>query len=229
MRLYFTAHGRASKILFLEVTALMIAIVFFAEVAFAHKIHIYAWVKGDTVYTQSYSGGKKPVKNGKILVLDNDENTILTGMTDSKGEFSFKIPKESELKVVIDDGMGHRAHWTIPLAEVKNGEVKNVEHEHEVKETDTMPESTRQNKVQKQEAAVTENHLQSPCLSSEELKGVVEKVVDEKMQEVVAKLDKAAKDDNGPAVTDILGGIGYILGLVGIGAYFNYRRKRSEP
>jgi nickel transport protein len=227
MRLSFTANGRASKILFLEVTALMIAIVFFAEVAFAHKIHIYAWVKGDTVYTQSYSGGKKPVKNGKILVLDNDENTILTGMTDSKGEFSFKIPKESELKVVLDDGMGHRAHWTIPLAEVKNGEVKNVEHEHEVKETDTMPESTRQNKVQKLEAVVMENHLQSPCLSSEELKEVVERVVDKKMQEVVAKLDKAVKDDNGPAVTDILGGIGYILGLVGIGAYFNYRRKKE--
>jgi nickel transport protein len=228
MRLSFTANGRASKILFLEVTALMIATVFFAEVAFAHKIHIYAWVKEDTVYTQSYSGGKKPVKNGKILVLDNDENTILTGMTDSKGEFSFKIPKESELKVVLDDGMGHRAHWTIPLAEVKNGEVKNVEHEHEVKETDTMPESTRQNKVQKLEAVVMENHLQSPCLSSEELKEVVERVVDKKMQEVVAKLDKAVKDDNGPAVTDILGGIGYIFGLVGIGAYFNYRRKRSE-
>ena len=47
------------------------------------------------------------------------------------------------------------------------------------------------------------------------------------MQEVVAKLDKLVKDDNGPAVTDILGGIGYILGLVGIGAYFNYRKKKE--
>jgi nickel transport protein len=227
MRLYFTTHGRASKILFLEVTALMMAIVFFAEGAFAHKIHIYAWVKGDTVYTQSYAGGKKAVKNGKILVLDNDENTILTGMTDSKGEFSFKIPKESELKVVIDDGMGHRAHWTIPLDEVKNDEVTNVEHEHEVKEADTMPVSTRQNKVHKHEAIVMKNHLQSSCLSSEELTEVVERVLDKKMQEVVAKLDKAVKDNSEPTVTDILGGIGYILGLVGIGAYFNYRRKKE--
>jgi nickel transport protein len=226
MRLSFTAHGRSGKILFLEVTALMIAIVFFAEVAFAHKIHIYAWVKGDTVYTQSYAGGKKAVKNGKILVLDNDENTILTGMTNSKGEFSFKIPKESELKVVIDDGMGHRAHWTIPIDEVRNVEHK---HEHEVKETDAMPVPTRQNKVQKQEAVVMVNHLQSPCLSSEELKKVVERVVDKKMKVVVAKFDKAMKDNSESTITDILGGIGYILGLVGIGAYFNYRRKRSEP
>ncbi len=235
MRVSFAMYGRARKILLLEVTALMIAIVFFAEFAFAHKIYIYAWVKGDTVYTQSYAGGKKAVKNGKILVLDNNENTILTGMTDSKGEFSFKIPKESELKVVLDDGMGHRANWTIPVDEVKNVEVKDVDHqhehqhEHEAKETDAILVSTRPNRAQKQEAVVMENNLQSPCLSSEELESVVEKVVEKKMQEVVAKLDKAVKDDNGPTVTDILGGIGYIFGLVGIGSYFNYRRKKERP
>ncbi len=226
MRFSFIAHGRANKVLLLEVMVLMISIVFFAEFAFAHKIYIYAWVKGDTVYTQSYYGGKNAVKDGKILVLDNDENTILTGMTDSKGEFSFKIPKESELKVVLDDGMGHRAHWTIPLDEVKNVEHQH-KHENELKEPDTMLVSTRKNKVPKQEELVMENHLQSPCLSSEELKEVVERVLDKKMQEVVAKLDNAVKDNSEPTVTDILGGIGYILGLVGIGAYFNYRRKKE--
>ncbi len=89
-----------------------------------------------------------------------------------------------------------------------------------------MPVPTRQNKVQKREAVVMVNHLQSPCLSSEELKKVVERVVDKKMQETVAKFDNALKDSE-PTVTDILGGIGYILGLVGIGAYFNYRRKKE--
>jgi nickel transport protein len=32
----------------------------------------------------------------------------------------------------------------------------------------------------------------------------------------------------GPSVSDILGGIGYIFGLMGVGAYFNYRHKLAE-
>jgi len=33
--------------------------------------------------------------------------------------------------------------------------------------------------------------------------------------------------DRGPTVSEILGGIGYILGLMGVGAYFHYRRKKD--
>jgi nickel transport protein len=32
---------------------------------------------------------------------------------------------------------------------------------------------------------------------------------------------------SGPSVTDILGGIGYIFGLIGVAAYFNAKRRKS--
>jgi hypothetical protein len=31
-----------------------------------------------------------------------------------------------------------------------------------------------------------------------------------------------------PAVSDIFGGIGYITGLVGVGVYFNFRKKKKQ-
>jgi nickel transport protein len=34
--------------------------------------------------------------------------------------------------------------------------------------------------------------------------------------------------DPGPAIPDILGGIGYIIGLIGIGAYFKNRKKADS-
>ena len=36
----------------------------------------------------------------------------------------------------------------------------------------------------------------------------------------------AASQEKGPSMSEIIGGIGYILGLVGLGAYVRYRKER---
>jgi nickel transport protein len=40
-------------------------------------------------------------------------------MTNENGEFSFKIPKKTDLKIVIDTGEGHRGEWTIAASEIE--------------------------------------------------------------------------------------------------------------
>jgi nickel transport protein len=62
--------------------------------AHAHKVTIFAWAEGDTVYTESkFSGGKK-VRNGKVEVFDNAGTLLLAGRTGDDGEFSFRAPKK---------------------------------------------------------------------------------------------------------------------------------------
>ena len=47
--------------------------------AYAHKVMIFAWVDGGTVFTQSkFSGGKK-VKSGNILVYNTKGEKIIEG------------------------------------------------------------------------------------------------------------------------------------------------------
>jgi nickel transport protein len=85
----------------------------------AHRVNLFAWVEGDTVYVESkFSGGKK-VKTGKIIVTDLEGSELLTGTTSENGEFSFKVPKKTELKIVLVAGTGHRAEWTIPASEIE--------------------------------------------------------------------------------------------------------------
>jgi nickel transport protein len=60
----------------------------------------------------------------------------------------------------------------------------------------------------------------------EEIKAVVEKVLDEKLEPMQLRLAESQK--RGPGITEILGGIGYIVGLMGIAIYFN-NRKKAEP
>jgi hypothetical protein len=84
----------------------------------AHRVNLFAWVEGDTVYVESkFSGGKK-VNAGRITVMDAEGVELLTGTTDAQGEFSFKIPEKTDLKIVLSAGEGHRAEWTVSAAEM---------------------------------------------------------------------------------------------------------------
>jgi nickel transport protein len=98
--------------------SVMCALSFSIKTAGAHGVSVFAWVEGDRVYVESkFSGGKK-VKAGKIIVTDSQGTELLTGTTDENGEFSFKVPKKTELKIVLLAGTGHRAEWTIAAGEI---------------------------------------------------------------------------------------------------------------
>jgi len=106
--------------------AVRISILLTGSTANAHRVTIFAWVEGETIYTKSkFSGGKKVV-GGDILVYDAHENRLLTGKTDEKGEFSFKVPKKEALKVVLQAGAGHRGEWMIPADEIQPGSTDSV-------------------------------------------------------------------------------------------------------
>jgi hypothetical protein len=89
------------------------------EAADAHRVNLFAWVEGDTVYVEAKFSGGKTVKAGKIIVTDPRGTEILKGTTNENGEFSFKVPQKTDLKIVLIAGAAHRAEWTISRAEIE--------------------------------------------------------------------------------------------------------------
>jgi len=168
--------------------------------ALAHKVTIFAWVDGDTVYTQSKFSGGKRVKGALVLVFDSEGNQLLEGKTDEKGEFSFKVPKKTDLKIVLKASMGHMAQWKIPAEEI-----------------------TAVDEVSGSRAA--EASPTTFSLSRQEVRDLIDKSLDEKLQPIVNML--ADSLDRGPRVTEVIGGIGYIFGLVGVALYFTSRKKKE--
>ena len=83
----------------------------------AHGVNVFAWVEGDTVYVESKFSGGKRVKAGKIIVTDPQGTELVKGTTNKEGEFSFKVPKKTDLKIVLIAGAAHRAEWTVSAAE----------------------------------------------------------------------------------------------------------------
>ncbi len=198
-------------------------VIFFSGInpAYAHKVMVFAWVDGDTVFTQSkFSGGKK-VKGGNIAVYNTHEKILLEGKTDGKGEFAFKVPEKTTLKIVLQAGMGHRAEWTVPAEEIEDTLVRKTDGSAtqqtvlkiaETKSTENQPEKTTQT-------------TPSPGLSSDQIEQAVEKALDKKLKPVITILRESL--GSGPTISEILGGIGYIFGLMGVGAYFHYRRRKD--
>jgi len=178
-------------------------LVFSTMPAWAHKVMIFAWVEGDTVYTQSkFSGGKK-AKNSTVLVYDEEGNQLLEGKTDEQGEFSFKVPKKTDLKVVLKASMGHMAEWKIPAEEIKG---------------EAGPSTD----------AKTSRELPVPgnvSLSRQEVKALIDESLERKLAPILNML--ADSLDRGPSVSEVIGGVGYIFGLVGVALYFATRRKRK--
>jgi len=213
--------GHTRKMMISGIACLIMFSFLAVDSAFAHKVTIFAWVEGDTVYTESkFSGGRK-AKNAPVEVFDARGNKLLEGKTDNNGEFSFKAPRKTELKIVLLAGMGHKAEWTIHAEELE-GEIS----EYAEKSTPHEPAAARLDKIHKAVSASGENASASPCLTSKDIEDAVENALDKKLKPVITKLNRLSHD-HGPAASDIIGGIGYIIGLVGIGAYFNYRRKKD--
>ncbi len=187
------------------------------EHAFAHNVTIFAWVEGNTVYTESkFSRGKK-AKNAPIEVYDAKGKKLLKGKTNENGEFSFKAPQKTDMTIVLLAGMGHQAKWAISAKEF-NG-----------MDGGTIPQTAKKAPI----VTEPENTIQPIPLSNShysEIELAVEKALDKKMEPLLDKklqpILKILRESRqkAPSIGDILGGIGYILGLVGIGAYVNYRQ-----
>lgn len=169
--------------------------------ALAHKVTIFGWVEGDTVLTESkFSGGKKAI-NAPVVVFDKDGKKLLEGKTDNKGEFSFKIPKVTDLRIVLNAAMGHKAEWMIP--------------ESEIREAGPI--------VEKKSAAEPTGPI-SVGLSKEEVQKIVEDSLDKKLRPIVRMMTESKNSK--PSFSEIIGGIGYIFGLMGLALYFKNRSKK---
>jgi len=216
-------HGKV--LLFFIVCVLLICPV---VPAFSHRVNIFAYAEGDTIYTESYFYDGTPVIAGKIQVIDSNQNTVFTGRTDDGGLLSFKIPKKDDLTIVLDAGMGHRATFQIPSEELS--QLKPVKSSEEA--MSKKPQITDEVKTEvvrsKEEAPMVEAQVSSKSVSDisvEDIRTVVQEEISRELEPISKRIARLEKKTS-PSVTEIFGGIGYIIGLMGLIMYFKSKAKK---
>ena len=158
------------------------------------------------------------MKNAPILVYDFKDVLLLEGKTDENGMFSFKIPQKTPLKIVLKASMGHLAVWKLRSEELGTAEPKTVVQPTGMKAPLVTDSGT---------VGIPKNVdvFAPPKISLErrEIEEIINASLDKKLQPITEMLADAMNPE--PGFTEIMGGIGYILGLVGIALYFSNRKR----
>ena len=192
----------------------------FVGPASAHRVNVFAWVEGDTVYVESKFAGGKKVKGAKIVVMDPKGVELLAGRTNDQGEFSFKVTEPADLRILISAGQGHQVEWTIRAAELTDMPSKTAS---QTKAENVM--QSDQNDSVALKSSDSKTAVSDRAIEPDELAAVIESILDKKLKPITRML--ADTRQSGPSVADIFAGIGYIFGLVGIAAYVHSRKKKE--
>lgn len=193
----------------------------------AHKVNLFAYVEGDKVLVEGYFSGNAKARDCAVLVYDETGKKVIDGKTDEKGVWSFKISDlpafKGALKFVLDAEMGHKAEYTLSASDIPGslpGDKPSVAAE---QSQNKEPHAT----------ATASSTASTAAVDEAALVAAIEKAVDKKIEPVVRMLGKQEKllledKQGGPRLSDIIGGIGWILGLAGITAFFLSRGRNSR-
>jgi len=174
----------------------------------AHRVNIFTQTQGDKIVCQCFYNDGKPVHDQGIQVRTSNGTVIAEGKTDDEGMYSFAPSVREDLKIVLNAGMGHTAETTV--------------------KKENLPEIKKKTIVQtaKQPAPAVEKIKvpeQGSDLNEEQLRRIIEEVVDEKLRPVTELIHKQQRSYS---LTTIIGGIGYIVGIFGLFMFLMSRKKR---
>jgi len=200
---------------------LLFAICIPASSADAHKVNIFAYAENGKVYAEGYFADGSKCKNSLIEVMDNKTGEkLLEGKTDDHGLFSFDIPRATSLKLILHAGTGHQNEYTLAAGEVRESMLPENKTDKVIVQSKNK---VSMQKPQKQEQPAGIANDMDRTVTSQELDAALARVIDKKLQPVMRLLISLHEKSEKPGLTEILGGIGYIIGILGIIAYFKSR------
>ncbi len=192
-----------------------VALFWLPVAVWAHGLHVFGWVEGDTGHVESYFSQTKRAAHARVEVYDMNEQMLLAGTTDARGNFSFKLPLRADLRIVVSPGMGHKNDFVLRAEAM--GRVAGRE---QVAEKVMNPQTSR--------APVTVD----PQQLEEMIREAVDHSLEHALEEKLAPLNKTVREmrrPQGVSVRDVIAGLGYIFGIFGLALFlFQRRGKKSD-
>ncbi len=191
----------------------------------AHSLHVFAMGNGDIIDGYTYFGGGARPHNGEIQLLDRDDKLLFTGTTDDQGEFRIRISHRQDYVIKANSGDGHIAEFTINGDELSS-QLPKAAQDSEI----TVSEITGTAITPKAPAPIMGmgNKTETDgmiALSRDELADLIDAAVARHVrplrEQLVAYEDKVR-------FSDLLGGIGIIIGIFGVFAWVKAGRNQRN-
>lgn len=193
-------------------TIMVCATVLAGQQAWAHKVNLFAYAEDGQIFVEGYFVDGKKAQNSAVRVYSPADELLVEGQTDDEGIFRFPIPQRSDLKIVLDAGMGHQSD--LVLAGDELGGVPKAKAAEQRNASPAEPPDA------------TGNHMpQVGQLDQDRLQALVDHAVTEAIKPLVREL---AASREKASLSGIVGGVGYIIGFLGLFAYFKARQQGAK-
>ena len=160
----------------------------------AHRIGLFAYIEGKEIKGQVYFIDGSPAKKAQVKLINSQGKVIGLTKTDEKGNFSFTKPSlNGILRIVAIAEAGHRSEMTLKI---------------------------KDKTIDKNEKILLKNNSSSlsktTTISEQEIAHLVQNVVQKELQPIRELLEEVLKETKKPSLQEIIGGLGYIVGLFGL-------------
>lgn len=177
----------------------------------AHELSVFAYVEGRSIQGEVFVGDGAAIANAKVTAFGPRAQKLAEAVTDGDGHFSLEAPFRCDYRLVVDGGEGHLAEYSVSADELPN---------------DLPPLAASPPKAAVGEGTTTSSHPphEESAHGHSSVGGELESL---RKQVIELRKDLAAFQQE-IRFRDLLGGIGFILGLTGVASYFLAARRGSS-
>jgi len=193
-----------TRLSILLTTSFLFSLLFLFTLAFparAHHLRVFAYSSGREIVVTASFGHNRPAEESRVTVTNNKGTLLFQGRTDTSGQLRFPRPKLSQndkLVITVNGGPGHQGSWTLTPKDLGNA---NARVKQAVKKD--LPDKVATRLV----SSLTTDERQY-------LAGLVSEAVAREIEPLKAMM--ARQMETGPSLQNIIGGIGWIIGLGGL-------------
>lgn len=221
-----------------HLVVLLAVLILLPPAASAHKLSIFAWPEGGEIRGEvKFNGGRK-AKNVQILAQNAADQTVLAEtVCDENGAFRFALPEQAlktspDLLIVANGGEGHRGEW---LLEAKEYALAVAAGSVSAGSTTAAPpepaaassaEAAQEAPAQTVQAQQTQAAAPAAGLSEQQFRRIMADELSKGLAPVRQSIAESL--DPEPTLRDILGGIGWLVGLAGMAAWAQSRRAKKS-
>ena len=195
----------------------LLVVIFTPTFVAAHKITVFAYESGNTIYCEASFSGGRPAQKTTIEIVNTDNHQLmLTGTTDELGKFEFPIQEEmkrnhTNLTIIANSGDGHKNTWQLPADDYL--QASNLE------QIDTIIPAQPRRKT-------TPTTTLKPSIDEQAIEKMIEKVIQRELAPIKRSL--AQQISTGPNAKDVFSGLGYIFGLAGLIVLIRSKKKGAK-
>lgn len=174
----------------------------------AHRLKAFATVVGASIEGKAYFVGGGPAENVAATLVDKSSKVIAETRTDTEGRFVLTAPVRADVTVVIDATDGHLARFEIAASRLP----------------DLLPAVPEGGSGVALAAATGPPSVTSPPTRSTASADQIAAAVARQIEPLAEQLDSLEASIR---LRDVLGGVGYIIGIFGLVAFMKVRRDKS--